>query len=98
MAIAESMEGQLYLLAVGMCDAKVLPVLMAATHLFAYNRAISYDPRAYLANTIQHTHSQFVLYISFDHPNIMLQQWGVQLHGDLHWSSECDKGGVHVTG
>jgi hypothetical protein len=90
------LSGQVQFIAADFCDPVVRPVLLAATHLFAYSRAFSDATRRYLARALQDEESRWRVYITCDPPGV-LQSCGVVVHADLHWPS-CDLGGVHAIG
>ena len=79
------------------CSPSVLPILKAATHLFAYSAVFSSATRAYLARSvIASGDSNWLVYVTFDKADV-LEQAGVQVSRTRH-EQHCTEGGAHLLG
>ena len=79
------------------CSPSVLPILNAATHLFAYSAVFSLATRAYLAGSvIASDDSNWLVYVTFDKADV-LEQAGVKVSCTRH-EEHCTEGGAHLLG
>ena len=79
------------------CSPSVLPILKAATHLFAYSAVFSPATRAYLAKSvIASSDSNWLVYVTFDKADV-LEQAGVKVSRTRH-EQHCTEGGAHLLG
>ena len=75
----------------------VLPILRAATHLFAYSCAFSDTTCSYLAeHVIASSDSNWLVYVTFDKPDVLLAA-GMAVQCGGH-DKLCTAGGVHWVG
>ena len=77
----------------------MLPILRAATHLFAYSAVSTSSTRSYLAeHVIASDDSNWLVYVTFDKANV-LQGANITVHDKRHRHDDrCTRGGVHLAG
>lgn len=79
------------------CSPGVLPILKAATYLFAYSAVFCLSTRAYLAESvIASSDSNWLVYVTFDEADV-LEQAGVKVSRTRH-EQNCTEGGAHLLG
>jgi hypothetical protein len=75
----------------------VLPILRAATHLFAYSAVYSRATRSYLAQEVIFCEdSNWLVYVTFDKVDV-LKDAGIKVNHGSH-EPHCTEGGVHWVG
>ena len=96
MDMREGDKQQVHFVSSDVCHPQVLPILLAATHLFAYSRVFSADTQDYLANVLSRPDSSWLLYVTCDKTSV-LERAGLTVHTEPH-GPECRLGGVHLLG
>ena len=87
---------QVHFVSSDVCHPQVLPILLAATHFFAYSAVFSTDTQDYLANVLSRPDSSWLLYVTCDKASV-LERAGLQVHTTPH-GPDCRLGGVHLLG
>ena len=93
--LAEKMDQQqVHFVSFDVCHPQVLPILLAATHLFAYSAVFSADTQGYLANVLSRLDGSWLLYVTCDKTSV-LERAGLTVHTEPH-GPDCRLGGVHL--
>ena len=90
------MQDRAQFVAADVQDVEVLPILLAATHLFAYSAVFSSATRDYLASVIGRQDSSWLVYVTFDKLDVFTRA-GIAVHTEPH-GADCRMGGVHLLG
>ena len=90
------MQEQVHFVASDVCHSQVLPILLAATHIFAYSAVFSPPTQDYLAHMLARPDSSWLVYVTCDKTDV-LERAGVDAHTEPH-GSDCQLGGVHLLG
>ena len=77
-------------------NSRVLPILLAATHVFAFSAVFSTDTQDYLARVLTRPDSTWMVYITCDKEDVFVRA-GMQVHTEPH-GPDCRLGGVHLLG
>ena len=99
LAVAVELSDAVHFVDADATSPDVLPILRAATHVFAYSAVFSRATRSYLAQQlIACEDSNWLLYCTFDKVDV-LEQAGVTVHVGRHEKGcTCTEGGVHWVG
>ena len=89
-------QHQVHYVSSDVCSSQVLPILLAATHLFAFSAVFSTDTRNYLASVLTRPDSSLLVYITCDKSDVF-ERAGMQVHTEPHGPG-CRLGGVHCLG
>ena len=90
------MQDQVKFVSSDVCNPQMLPILLAATHLFAFSAVFSAPTQDYLAGVLSRSDSSWLLYITCDKPDVFTRA-GVEVHTEPH-GADCRLGGVHLLG
>ena len=90
------MQDQAQFVAANVEDEDVLPILLAATHLFSYNAVFSDATCEYIARVLRREDSNWLVYVTFDKLHVFTQA-GITIHTEPH-APGCCLGGVHLLG
>jgi hypothetical protein len=91
-----SMKAQVLFATGDVCNPALRPILLAATHIFAFSAVFHPDTRAYLASALSGDDSSWQVYVTCDKPQVM-QKAGLVVHTSLH-TDGCCLGGAHLLG
>ena len=90
------MQDQVHFVSSDVCHPQVLPILLAATHLFVFSAVFSVDTQDYLASVLSRPDSSWLLYVACDKTD-SLARAGITVHTEPH-GPDCRLGGVHLLG
>ena len=90
------MQDQVHFVSSDVCHPQVLPILLAATHLFAFSAVFSVDTQDYLASVLSRPDSSWLVYVACDKTD-SLARAGITVHTEPH-GPDCRLGGVHLLG
>ena len=90
------MQDQVHFVPSDVCNPQVLPILLAATHLFAFSAVFSDPTRDYLAKVVSRSDSSWLVYATCDKADV-LERAGIEVHTEPH-GPDCRLGGVHLLG
>ena len=74
----------------------MLPILLAATHLFAFSAVFSAATQDYLAGVLSRPDSSWLVYTTCDTSDVFTRA-GIEVHTEPH-GADCRLGGVHLLG
>ena len=90
------MQDQVHFVSSDVCHPQVLPILLAATHIFAYSAVFSAPTQDYLAGVLSRPDCSWLLYVACDKTD-SLARAGITVHTEPH-GPNCRLGGVHLLG
>ena len=83
LAERKDMQRQVHLVSSDVCHPQVLPILLAATQVFAYSAVFSAATQDYLASVLSRPDSSWLLYVTCDKTSV-LKRAGLQVHTTSH--------------
>ena len=90
------MQHQVHYVSSDVCNPQVLPILLAATHLFAFSAVFSAATQDYLASVLTRPDSSWLVYTTCDKEDVFVRA-GMRVHTEPH-GPDCRLGGVHLLG
>ena len=90
------MQDQVHFVSSDVCNLQVLPILLAATHLFAFSAVFSAATQDYLAGVLSRPDSSWLVYTTCDTSDVFTRA-GIEVHTEPH-GADCRLGGVHLLG
>ena len=90
------MQDQAHFVSSDVCNPQALPILLAATHLFAFSAVFSAATQDYLAGVLSRPDSSWLVYVSCDKLDVFTRA-GIEVHTEPH-GANCRLGGVHFLG
>ena len=90
------MQEQVHFVSSDVCNLQVLPILLAATHLFAFSSVFSAATQDYLAGVLSRPDSSWLVYTTCDASDVFTRA-GIEVHTQPH-GADCRLGGVHLLG
>ena len=90
------MQKQVHFVSSDVCSPQALPILLAATHLFAFSAVFSAATQDYLASVLSRPDSSWLVYTTCDTSDVFTRA-GIEVHTEPH-GAECKLGGVHLLG
>ncbi len=90
------MQDQVHFVSSDVCSPQALPILLAATHLFAFSAVFSGATQDYLAGVLSRADSSWLVYTTCDNSDVFARA-GIEVHTEPH-GADCRLGGVHLLG